>query len=158
MGLGLAYQGHEFPETLPLPSSARVLPVIYHQVQESEEYPVSGLDSDPQWFSLTSSSFGYVRLGKSKRLFMVTMFHELHCLRILNLAFEPHHIESGHINHCLDYLRQAALCSADLTLEKGDFTQRDFASSNKTGEVHMCRDWRMVYQVMDDNLRDWVTK
>lgn len=149
----VAYQGHDFPETLPLPFSV-LSENRYHQIRESEEYPIAGLKSDPQWFSLTSSSFGYVRLGNSKRLFMVTMFHELHCLRMLNLAFEPGYVESSHIKHCLDYLRQMALCSADLTLERGDFIQQDF-TINKTGETHRCRDWGKVYQVMDDNLHAW---
>lgn len=131
-------------------------------VQEENKYPVAGLKSDSQWLSLTSSSVGYVRLGSSSRLFMVTMFHELHCLRILNLAFEPSglqntpgHIDQAHIKHCFDYLRQMSLCSADLTLEKGDFIQRDFMTEND-GELHTCRDWKVVYNVMEENWQHWI--
>ncbi|KAF9000120.1 hypothetical protein BDQ17DRAFT_1327939 [Cyathus striatus] len=152
------YVGHDVPEYLPHPHP---LESILLQVEESNRYRAQGLQSDPEWFSLTTSSIGYVRLGDPKRMFMVTMFHEFHCLRMLNLAFEPtakpgtpEYIPSDHLRHCLDYLRQMVLCSADMTLEEGDFTEREF-DSDRLGAVHVCKDWSAVYGVMEENWREW---
>ncbi len=86
---------------------------------------------------------------------MVGMFHELHCLRVLNFAFDRSHKATGdHVHHCLNYLRQMALCSADVTLEPGDFTKRNFDGS-RTGSVHVCRDWSALYDAMEENWDQW---
>ncbi|KAL7283427.1 hypothetical protein ACG7TL_002857 [Trametes sanguinea] len=150
------YQGNDHPGYLPL-NGVELSPVSM-TVEESESYPLLGPDSDEQWFSLTSTSAGYVRLGEMDRMFMVVMFHELHCLRILNLAFGKASIASlEHIQHCLNYLRLGALCSADLTLEPGDFEERDYRF-NRVGATHTCRDWRMIYAVLDENYAMWKNK
>jgi len=65
--------------------------------------------------------------------FGVTMFHQLHCLQALRTALqvltaqvngtgsgifpESHWPHGSHYLHCLDYLRQTILCSADSTVE-----------------------------------------
>lgn len=111
--------------------------------------------SDDEWFSLAPEEAGYTRLGKDGRLFMVTMFHELHCLRVLNLAFGKELVaKPGHIQHCLNYIRQSILCSPDLSLEPGDFEQRDF-DTERTGALHMCRDWEVVYETMHETMVRW---
>ena len=85
------------------------------------------------------------------------MYHQLHCLRALNLAFGlSRNIAPPHVQHCLNYLRQAALCGADLTLERGDFTKRDFDQPQAQGETHTCRDWTVVYAAMKDNWGKWL--
>lgn len=151
------YLGHDFPEDLPLQvnGSPLAIPVL---VEESIHYPLLGNASDAEWFSLTSEGFGYVRLGENDRVFMVTMFHEMHCLRILNLAFSKEPIASPeHIQHCLNYLRQGALCSPDLSLEPGNFEEKDF-SVERTGAVHMCYDWETVYDTMKMSMGRWMEK
>lgn len=83
------------------------------------------------------------------------MMHQLHCLRALNLAFDGSPIVTDeHLQHCLNYIRQAVLCGADLTLESGDFAKRDF-DEQRAGETHTCRDWSVVYRVMKENLENW---
>ena len=127
-------------------------------VEESNDFPVLGADSDDAWASLASPTFGHVRLGDADRLFMVTMYHEFHCLRILNLAFGRAEIAGlAHIRHCLNYLRLGALCASDLTLEPGDFERRDF-DHERTGATHTCRDWRAAGRIMEDNLYAWRNK
>ncbi|KAK0214240.1 hypothetical protein EDD85DRAFT_943265 [Armillaria nabsnona] len=99
---------------------------------------------------LTSLGMGFTHLGPDNRLFLAEMFHELHCMRMLNLAFARSRVASeAHNHHCLNYLRQQALCSADLTLEPGDFMERDFVLS-RTGSMHVCHDWSAVYSIMAD--------
>ena len=85
------------------------------------------------------------------------MFHELHCLRILNLAFDPSNIVSeGHIKHCLGYLRQMVLCSPDLTLERAGWEERDF-DFDRVGATHVCRNWETVYETVERNYQQWNT-
>ncbi|KAI0331100.1 hypothetical protein GY45DRAFT_662970 [Cubamyces sp. BRFM 1775] len=148
------YLGHDHPAYLPL-DGMDDLPLSPLTVEESEMYPLLGPESDAQWSSLSSASGGYVRLGPMDRLFLVAMFHELHCLRILNFAFGKAKIASrAHIQHCLNYLRLGALCASDLTLEPGDFEQRDYTQERK-GATHTCRDWSLVYTLLDDNYSAW---
>ncbi|KAF4615832.1 hypothetical protein D9613_012370 [Agrocybe pediades] len=148
-----SYMGHDFPDSLPIPSPGLLDVEVY--LEESPRYSVKGLASDDEWLSLTSRLGGYIRLGPPKRLFMVTMFHELHCLRVINLAFEPTGwdntpgpIDESHIKHCFDYLRQAVLCSADLNVEEGSYIQGEFWEKSFP-QQRMCKDWTSVYRVMN---------
>ncbi|PCH39114.1 hypothetical protein WOLCODRAFT_85109 [Wolfiporia cocos MD-104 SS10] len=146
-----AYQGHDHPQTLPLAD----IDLVALTVEESVHYPLSGSDSDDEWNSLSSEGYGYVRLGLNNRLFIVTMFHELHCLRMLNFAFGGDRVATPeHIRHCLGYLKEGILCSPDLTIEPGNFEERDF-EVERTGATHICRDWSAVYPVMSENYRSW---
>ncbi|KAK0460182.1 uncharacterized protein EV420DRAFT_1268315, partial [Desarmillaria tabescens] len=145
--------GHDFPSNLPLPPSSSPLDSVLLPVQETVRYSLSGDASDNEWFNLTSAGFGYAHLGPDSRLFMVGMFHELHCLRVLNFAFGHSHMAMmDHSHHCLNM--GTALCSADVTLEPGDFTERNFEGS-RTGSVHVCQDWSALYDVMEENWVQW---
>lgn len=110
---------------LPLPA-INLAPVLL-TVEDSVHYSLRGPESDHKWSALISDSGGYVRIGPQQRTFVISMFHELYCLRVLNFAYSDSPItDTGHIRHCLDYLRQMAICSAGITLEPGDFAARDF--------------------------------
>lgn len=118
-------------------------------------FPILGLESDAQWYGMTSTSDGFVRLGPENRLFVVVMFHELHCLRVLNMGFS-NSTDAGdaHLEHCLTYLRQSVLCGSDLTLEPGDFEDRD-VETERVGATHVCKDWSTLYGLVEDNYGSW---
>lgn len=141
--------GHDFPERLPLP---RNLDTVFLTVEESAHFPLEA-DAEMIWRSPSMAAPAYCRLGPRHRLFTITMFHELHCLRILNRGFAGA-APAAHVAHCLTYLRHGALCGADLTLERGDFARSNF-SSGRAGETHECRDWSLLYDVMADNWTRW---
>ncbi|KAK1235006.1 hypothetical protein PQX77_001784 [Marasmius sp. AFHP31] len=148
----VAYRGHDHPRILP---STDVLRPVLLTVEESSNYQIAGYGSDPQWEVVGGNAWGYVRLkpndseedpsdplyGK-RRMFTITMFHELHCLRLLNLAFdESDVVGEHHITHCLNYLRQMALCDSDLTLEPHDWEDRysneaDMEQAHRQGATH----------------------
>ncbi|KAH8798664.1 hypothetical protein F5884DRAFT_140348 [Xylogone sp. PMI_703] len=87
--------------------------------------------------------------------YCISVFHQLHCLASLRVAFaklegsandsfENKLSQSGidhlvHVNHCFDYLRQAIMCSGDISLE-----------SVRNGSVdgwntkHQCRDYEAI--------------
>lgn len=128
--------------------------------EESVHYPLLGYASDSEWFSLAhlGGASGYVRLGPKDRTFVVSMFHQMHCLRVLNLAFTKAKLATpGHLHHCLNYLRQGALCHADISLEPGDFEQRNF-TRQRTGATHTCKDWSKVYPIVEQNFSRWNKK
>ncbi|GJE88769.1 hypothetical protein PsYK624_048550 [Phanerochaete sordida] len=147
-----AYRGHDFPEVFPVDDLNAGHPVYLH-AEDSVHYPLRGTASDLQWLALTSAGAGYVRLGPSDRQFVLTMFHEMHCLRILNLAFRRQ-TRLEHVEHCLNYIRHGALCAPDLTLEPGDFEDSERGGGYTAG-THMCKDWGAVYAGSNANFRTW---
>lgn len=79
----------------------------------------------------------------------------MHCLSSLGHAF--HHdpnIDEAHVAHCLGYLRNAALCAADVTLEPGALGMRNF-TERRSGATHICRDWKATEAWMIKNWKEW---
>ncbi|KAJ7119450.1 hypothetical protein C8R44DRAFT_624673, partial [Mycena epipterygia] len=60
----------------------------------------------------------------------------------------------GHLQHCLNYIREMTLCHPDLTLERGDFTRRNF-TTERGGIIHVFRDLGPVYDSLRSNWMDW---
>jgi len=91
--------------------------------------------------------------------FPLSVFHQLHCLKMLRMHYaalltmgqEMTDKVSDHPDHCFDYLRQAIMCSADMTLEKArvdpDGHRR---ATDGWGSTHQCKDWGRVEEVMVD--------
>ena len=59
-----------------------------------------------------------------------------------------------HLHHCFNYIRQWMLCDADLTLEPGDFAQRNF-TTERVGATHTCTDWQPIYDMVNDRWFKW---
>lgn len=53
----------------------------------------------------------------------------------------------GHLAHCVEILRQAIMCNADLTLNP-PHDEGGTQLSSGWGGVHMCRDWSKVYEAV----------
>jgi hypothetical protein len=60
----------------------------------------------------------------------------------------PHH------QHCLNYLREQALCRPDLTLEPGDFASRNF-EVDSVRHTHTCRDFETAWDYNTRSWQDW---
>ncbi|KAK1141023.1 hypothetical protein N8T08_009596 [Aspergillus melleus] len=87
----------------------------------------------------------------------IDVFHQLHCLNLLRQGLRPdyytkHDDEPAytiHINHCLDYLRQAAMCNVDVTpipvlwSEREDRPVPDFQVEHTCRDFWKVRDWAM---------------
>ena len=125
-------------------------------VEESVHYSITAPEAINEWLYNSPFGTGSVRLGPNKRGFFVSMFHELHCLRLMRtaLASAPKSPMIDHSFHCLNYLRQSALCASDTTLEPGDFMQRDF-TLDRIGATHVCRDWDPIYEDLRINWVEW---
>jgi len=129
-------------------------------VEETVHYSPHNPESENEWLWTAPVGDNYIRYGPEWRAFIPAMFHELHCLRKMETTLQQprskryHAGVMGHSHHCFTYLIQWTLCSADVTLEPGDFTQRDFATEI-FGATHTCRDWQSMYDEMRSRWKEW---
>ncbi|EPE24425.1 hypothetical protein GLAREA_08277 [Glarea lozoyensis ATCC 20868] len=93
--------------------------------------------------------------------FSVSVMHQVHCVAELKRALIQYRkdgvtqIADEHLDHCTEYLRQAVICHADLTLERPEnmtFPQ----GSTGWGDMHRCRDWDAVLKTIQDHSIGWV--
>jgi hypothetical protein len=173
-----AYEGLDFPASLPLPSGAGQLQAVGLVAEESVHYALSddAPEAHDEWMGYLPPGAGVVRFSPPtntdmNRAFIVAMFHELHCLRYLRdelaSASRPASERKGkepawgHVQHCLNLLRRAVLCGADTTLERADaehdvfaqYESNDGPAVRRVGAYHVCRDWGTVY---DEMARSWI--
>ncbi|KAM0667659.1 hypothetical protein ACQRIU_003524 [Beauveria bassiana] len=106
--------------------------------------------SDPRKLGLV----GGLPLGKGaneerpREAYGISMFHQIHCLVAIRNAIRTRTFDDQHLDHCLDYLRQAIMCTGDTTLEKvikddsGEFKPE----IDGWGTVHECRSWHMLFE------------
>jgi len=151
------YVGDSYPARWELPAFAGPVEMTF---AESDAYALDGPFADALWMSnrRLSTHAGYARFGPERRVFALSMFHQLHCINTMRRALaHPDDKEANgeHVQHCLSYLRQFFLCAADDVLEPGDFTARDF-SVDRLSHTRVCRDWSAVYDAAADNWDDWV--
>ena len=85
-------------------------------------------------------------------VYQASVMHQMHCMATFRdyvkqaeLDGDSVHDRHGHITHCINYLRQAIMCTADLTLEHGT----EFFSGE--GVLHQCRDWESVMRYLQDH-------
>ncbi|GJE92371.1 hypothetical protein PsYK624_085250 [Phanerochaete sordida] len=139
----------DVPERLPL---MRDRGYVLWSAEESVRFSIDGPRADEEWFYATVfKGAGNVNLGPNDRFFAVDLEHELHCLRRLRESLGREEgltdAEFGHAEHCLSYLRQHILCSADETLEFGDSFARNHSAWRSAG-LRVCRDPEAFFSAM----------
>lgn len=115
-----------------------------------------GLDAELEWAALIPHD-GLVKIaeegpGSPWRPYMLSMFHQLHCLNELRPQYlAPLEGRDIHvIHHCTNYIRQMILCRGDMHSEPfmADGTDRPHVENRGT---HRCRDFRAVYTAVEEN-------
>ncbi|KAJ6490181.1 hypothetical protein DFH09DRAFT_375253 [Mycena vulgaris] len=140
-----AYIAGDYPFELPL----EIVIVAMTLLHNTTRFEID-LGSDialKEWDTLSQHPF-VVHLGGNRRAFSVAYYHQMHCVHVLVLTFlrgEYKRLNNGHVQHCLNYLRQSSL-------EIGDFV--DKANPMLTGTA-VCRDWERVNEFVDGNLKEW---
>ncbi|KAJ7445863.1 hypothetical protein FB451DRAFT_1104168 [Mycena latifolia] len=91
-------------------------------------------------------------LRKPERyIFSLDVFHQLHCLDILRQQLHPghnySHVPRSHIRHCIGAIRQALMCSADISTVVWQWSEELQMAEQRDDIVHVCRDF--------DHIRDW---
>jgi hypothetical protein len=124
-------------------------------VEDSVHYQLDDTpETEQEWSSLFPGK-GLIYHGKDKRVFTVSMFHQLRCLDTLRdgvvKVYKANHtaveLATPLMNHCLNYLRQITLCNADMHFDPlvGD----ESGTSLESRRYRICRDWGRVYQELE---------
>lgn len=117
----------------------------YFLLTDEEARDAYGADPEPYW---NVHHGGYVA--------GLDVMHTLHCLAQLRRSLYPkvHPLDPKHgvrhLEHCLDHLRQLAMCQSDLTPIPTQYFEglgRNYINSSR---VHTCRDFQPI--------REWVTE
>ncbi|KAJ6464364.1 hypothetical protein C8R45DRAFT_1023826 [Mycena sanguinolenta] len=154
-----SYVGQDYPLQYPI----GILEPVAMTLQESVHFTLNA--SDPvaadEWvlYSSIPKEFGRTRLGASQRVLVLTVSHQMHCLRRIHIALlnrEDPLANSAHVHHCLNYLRQTLLCEAIDTVELGDFMEQDY-ELERIGGTLVCRDWGKAFDILDAKYEEWLT-
>ncbi|MCJ1301985.1 hypothetical protein MMC08_004786, partial [Hypocenomyce scalaris] len=130
---------------------------------------------DQLWNGLVPIGAGYIRVPNPRQfnlppsealeddgsgyaeMYQASVVHQLHCMGVLRNYTRAYEtglpIPSGghlHVRHCIEYVRQAILCTADTTLEQANAG----GAFNAQGAVHQCRDWNLVKAFLEDTRVD----
>ncbi|KAI0316435.1 hypothetical protein OF83DRAFT_246913 [Amylostereum chailletii] len=154
-----SFDGTDLPIFVPLsdlPTRPETLPLIQTSFEESVHFSIDDPNAPQEWLQMSPLGSGGVVLGPNSRVFVVTAFHEAHCVRIFYDAYVKPNPNWAHLQHCVNYLRQLSLCRADQTVERGDFTRRNFTEERRAMETRVCRDWDAIYDNAEHNWVRWV--
>ncbi|KAH8881481.1 hypothetical protein GQ53DRAFT_788029 [Thozetella sp. PMI_491] len=122
------------------------------------------------WAGLLPASTGW---GKPGEVFSATsMTHQLHCLFMMGRIFSamlmnqtetlPSHFLPNdwewHFMHCIDYMRQSVMCSADVTLEphQPDEPQDTGPLDGGWNGRHVCKNYGQVIDYLEGQINDGV--
>ncbi|TFY69821.1 hypothetical protein EVJ58_g199 [Rhodofomes roseus] len=139
-----SYAGDDYPSELPIRLDA--VEMDFEDVSGDSWYSQTGFDAWLQWHALDHfpRAHGFVELGRDRRQFGISMFHQIHCLSMIRESLING--INDHAAHCLNFMRQAVLCNADTTLEA------------ITETTHTCKDWTQVYDFIAENQNNWPKK
>ncbi|KAJ7881918.1 hypothetical protein B0H13DRAFT_930899 [Mycena leptocephala] len=145
------------PSELPLTVRAATLEFIF-----GKHYNIV---NDAEWATLIPPNRGRVRLGAGQEEFDVAMYTDLQCLDTIRAAYvsmrDGARVPSPAAEACLGHMRQAILCTADITLEPAHVVCKDgqcpLSSAVATGQFvnHRCRDWVQVREYVEANQATW---
>ncbi|KAK2037375.1 hypothetical protein LZ31DRAFT_611979 [Colletotrichum somersetense] len=119
-----------------------------------------------QWRSLLPAGAGW-KSEDDGPFFTTTMTHQLHCIYMMGMIYSGLTTDkvqmltpdyNTHFFHCIDYLRQAVMCSADLALEPHQSTDAD---DNGPGDgswngMHVCKDYSQVVKYLDRQITEGI--
>ncbi|KAJ3825045.1 hypothetical protein EV361DRAFT_950156 [Lentinula raphanica] len=156
---------------LPLPLNPVVLNFLFAQHYE--------ITNDTEWATLIPDKGTHVHLPShhSSQEFEVALYHDLHCLNIIRSVFvsmrDGSTAHSPEAEQCLGTIRQAILCTADVTLEPAELVCYDDDESDGGLEEeekewctnvgpeasgnnvdHRCRDWVQVREFVQKNQKN----
>ncbi|KAK1977895.1 hypothetical protein LZ30DRAFT_730516 [Colletotrichum cereale] len=96
---------------------------------------------------------------EGSQAFGIGVMHQLHCVASLKKAIVDYRFTggrrgsnstktAGHVDHCLEVLRQATMCHGDMTLLRPDVSGRTYTGYTGWGNEHMCRDWDVIREIV----------
>ncbi|KAF2451771.1 hypothetical protein P171DRAFT_438445 [Karstenula rhodostoma CBS 690.94] len=123
----------------------------------------------------TASATPWLDPEISEYVLLLNVFHNLHCLDRLrqtiwyfhepqfNITSNPYTMYNGnitaalrdrgasfmdivHADHCIEMLRQSAMCESDVTPIVYQYSEKTGKSTGRTGVIHQCRDFGKVQE------------
>lgn len=81
----------------------------------------------------------------------IGMFHQLHCLNMVRKAIYPEiydrsDMHMGHVEHCLDQLRQVVMCNGDLSTVSWRWDVEKDIPVSKFDTTRMCRNFDRIHK------------
>lgn len=146
------------PLASELPISLDTVALMF---QFGKHYDIS---KDAEWATLIPSNRGRVRLGSPQQEFDIALYSDLQCLDTIRAAFvqmrDGSSIRSPEAEHCLGIIRQAILCTGDITLEPATLVcngEEGCTNAEATGDNvdHRCRNWVQVREFVEENQARW---
>ncbi|KAJ6632223.1 hypothetical protein B0H10DRAFT_1937891 [Mycena sp. CBHHK59/15] len=117
---------------------------------------------EAEWATLIPPNQGRVKLGHPRQEFDIAMYSDLRCLDTIRAAYvkmrDGASIPSPAAEECLGQIRQAILCTADITLEPTKFVcHGEKCAPVASGEYldHKCRNWVQVREFVEENQVTW---
>jgi hypothetical protein len=125
-------------------------------VEDSVRYRHPADEADREFLSGFPSGEGALPLGTNNLATFISMYHQLDCMHTFGQALTKRNkVGWKRMEHCLGFLREAAMCQADMTLELGNFAERNF-TVERHGEEYVCqRDWTMIAEASQSNWVRW---
>ncbi|KAH6647158.1 hypothetical protein BKA67DRAFT_427767 [Truncatella angustata] len=169
-------------DTRRLPSEAPQVGSVVNGNSPALDTTVQKFDADARFVPTNASEFfGDAVIEQWKTLFppgtgwgtdletfsTTTMTHQLHCLFMMSRIYAglkqgtPDILpkdHNSHYMHCVDYLRQGIMCSADLATEPHKPTDSDDNGplDGSWGGLHVCKDYKQVTGFLGKEIKDGV--
>lgn len=152
-----SYIGQDYPLVYPMDPLEIVAMTLHESVHFSLN--VSDRVALDEWilYSSIPKGIGRTRLGPQQRVFVITVSHQMHCLRRIQAALlnrQDPLAKPAHVSHCLNYLRQTLLCEGADMLERGDFMERVY-DVERVGDTLICSDWERAFELLDRKYEQW---
>jgi hypothetical protein len=128
---------------------------VQMMVEDSVRYRHPANEAGQEFAKGFPSGQGAFPLAMKNHATFVAVYHQLDCIDTFGRALTTTNHKAGwsRLQHCLNYLREVALCQADMTLEVGNFSERDFRIERQ-GVGQMC-DWETFQKAVQSNWVRW---
>ncbi|KLO06033.1 hypothetical protein SCHPADRAFT_910615 [Schizopora paradoxa] len=132
-------------------------PNVRMLVENTLRYQINTDEGAHEWERLVPSDGGvvYPPSHSNSTKYTISMFHQLRCLNVVRLELtRPSRFSNitapneRQVKHCLNYLRQMALCRSDPDLENPTSP-----TSVDIVRARTCKDWRTVYERQAEGAR-----
>ncbi|KAF4809384.1 hypothetical protein CGCSCA5_v011466 [Colletotrichum siamense] len=118
-----------------------------------------------EWVHRWGRQHEAVKLPDGGYLGMLSVFHELHCIKRLYQTLSPEYyfpnatvkeiaINREHNQHCLEVLRMGAACRGDISIITHMWTDKDAQPIVNQTAPHQCVDFNQVMDYSRDNAVD----
>ncbi|KAK1948689.1 hypothetical protein LY78DRAFT_649819 [Colletotrichum sublineola] len=99
---------------------------------------------------------------EGSQAFGIGVMHQMHCVVSIKMALNDHRyfgglrfnstMAAGHIDHCVEVLRQATICHGDLALLRPDVPgMGEYTAYDGWGNEHICRDWDAIQEILKEH-------